>query len=74
MEKLLKQYKRLEARNDHNEAAMLLVKNFGTQEEIEIIEGIIARYKKNGHLIHSDYLLRYETSNKYYKLLHQTTK
>lgn len=74
MEKLLKQYRHFEAMNDHNKAAMLLVKNFGTQEEIEIIEGIIARHNKNGHLIHSDYVLRFETSQKYFKLLFNATK
>ena len=74
MEKLLKQYKKFEANNDHNEAAMLLVKNFGTQEEIDIIEGITVRTNRKGYIAHEDYQLRYETSQKYYKLLFQITK
>jgi hypothetical protein len=74
MEKLLKQYKKFEANNDHNESAMLLVKNFGTQEEIDIIEGITVRTNRKGYITNEDNLLRYKTSNKYYKLLFQTTK
>ena len=69
METLLKKYKRYEANNDHNRAAMLLVKNFGTPEEIEIMDGIIARHKKLGYIENVDRELRYQTSQKYYKLL-----
>lgn len=69
MKKLFQQYKRLEANNDHDEAAMLLIKNFGTAEEKEIMEGIIKRHRKLGYIEDADRELRYQISQKYYKLL-----
>jgi hypothetical protein len=66
---ILKKYKRLEANNNHTEAALLLVQIFGKTEEIETIKAIAARHKANGHIKHADYVLRFETSNKYYHLL-----
>lgn len=66
---LLKKYKRYESINSHNAAAKLLVSNFGTDEEKEIMEQIIAREKKQGYMTHEDIQLRYSISQKYYKLI-----
>lgn len=69
METLQQKYDRLEDINDHTGAAMLLVNNFGTKEEQKIMKGIKARQLVNGHMTIEDDRLRFETSNKYYKLL-----
>lgn len=69
MNKLQKKYDQLENINDHTGAAMLLVNTFGTKEEQEIMKGIKARHMANGSITEEDYRLRFETSNKYYKLL-----
>lgn len=68
MDKILKRYNALVERNYHTEAAALLVENFGTDEEKEIMKGIAERYSDEG-ISPEDYRLRFETSNKYYKLL-----
>lgn len=69
MNRLLTKYNRLEDNNDHTEAAKLLVSNFGTKEELEIIEGIEVRQNRNGYVTHEDIKLRFEVSNKYFCLL-----
>jgi len=74
MNKLERRYDRLTDNNDHNEAAMLLIKTFGTQEEKEIMEGIIKRHERLGYIEDADRILRYEISNKYYKLLRMYNK
>jgi len=71
MNNLLRKYKRLESNNDHNEAALLLVKNFGTQDEIDTLERIKNNHERRGHILHEERMQRYEISQKYYKLLHK---
>jgi hypothetical protein len=66
---LLKKYQRLEANNDHNEAAMLLVNNFGTDDEKIALQEIIARHEKQGYISMDDTRLRFEIAQKYYKLI-----
>lgn len=66
---LLKKYRRYESINSHNNAAKLLVDNFGTEEEKEIMNQIIARAKKREYMTHEDIELRYSISQKYYKLI-----
>lgn len=68
---LFKKYKRYESSNSHNNAAKLLVDNFGTDEEKEIIMQIIAREKKQMYMTHQDIQLRYSISQKYYHLIVQ---
>ena len=67
--KLLNRHNRLENNNNHNECALLLVKNFGTQEEIDIIESIIIIHKRRGHILQEEIDLRRTVSQKYYKHL-----
>lgn len=69
MEKLLRKYNRLEANNDHNEAALLLLTNFGTQDEVDTMLAIIDRCKKQGWMTSEDIKLRYEISQKYYPII-----
>ena len=71
MKTILRKYNRLEDNNNHTDAAMLLVNQFGTDEEKEIMQGISDRHKKNPEIgiTYADYQKRYEISNKYYKLL-----
>lgn len=66
---LLKKYQRFEAINDHNSAAKLLVDNFGTAEAKNLMQQIIDRCNKLGHILPEDYKLRYEISQKYYKFI-----
>lgn len=67
--KLLKKYLRNESDNCHGENAQLLVDNFGTQSEKDEITQINNRHEKLGHIVHEDYMRRYEISGKYYKTL-----
>lgn len=69
LQSLKKQYDRLEENNDCDGAAQLLVDNFGTESAQQIIRDITARHEKLGYITNEDRTLRYETSNKYYKLL-----
>jgi hypothetical protein len=68
---LLKKYNKLEDNNDHNEAAMLLIKAFGTQDEVDQLKSIMAAHRQNGYMLASDIDIRYNISQKYYKLLHE---
>jgi hypothetical protein len=63
------EYDLLEDTNNHTEAAKLLVDQFGTEDEKQIMEDIAYRHKKNGHIVSEDYKKRYEVSQKYYHLL-----
>ena len=66
---LLARYKRLENENLHNDCAILLVKNFGTQEELERINSIRAKHMERGHILYEEQKERMEISQKYYKEL-----
>ena len=66
---LLNKYRRLENNNDHNEAALLLIKKFGTQEEVDRMERIKINHQRRGHILHEEVQERYQLSHKYYKLL-----
>jgi DNA-binding transcriptional regulator YiaG len=68
-QKLFKTYKRNESLNNHNANGKLLVDNFGTDEEKEIMNAICARSKKLGYTLHEDIRVRYEISQKYYALI-----
>lgn len=65
MKKVLVQYNELTDNNNHNEAAMLLVKHFGTKDELEILIEIGYRHEKAGHITPKDSILRNQISNKY---------
>jgi len=65
----LSSYKRNEGRNAHGANALNLVKQYGTPEELEEMEGIMKRHKKSGSIQTDDYKRRYEISNKYYSKL-----
>ena len=62
-------YNRLEDKNLHNECAILLAKNFGTQEEIESLEMINLKHIRRGFILQEEIDERREISSKYYKLL-----
>jgi hypothetical protein len=66
---LLKAYKRNEHYNNHNENGKMLVDNFGTEEEKEIMNAICERSKKQGYTSHEDVTKRYEISQKYYSII-----
>jgi len=66
---LLRKYNRLEDNNDHNEAAALLVNNFGTDDEKQTMKEIIARAEKQNGMTSEDIKLRYEISQKYYPII-----
>ena len=74
MKNLLAKYNRLENNNDHNKCALLLVKNFGTQEEVDRIMEIFSNHTKRGHILYEEQQERFKISNKYYELLHKATK
>ena len=62
----LASYRRNEGRNAHGANALNLVKQYGTPEEVEEMEGIMDRHKKEGRIGGDDYKRRYEISQKYY--------
>jgi len=68
---ILRQYRRNEANNDHNENALMLVKCFGTAEEVKAIEEIIAEYERNPEegMTMAQTHRRFEISNKYFASL-----
>jgi len=68
---LLRRYNRLEAMNNHNECAILLVKAFGTKEELKVLEAIKKAHDNRGHILQEEIDVRRNISQKYYKLLHQ---
>jgi len=70
MKQLLKVYQKLEAANEHNKAAQLLVDKFGTAEEQKIIRDLTKKVNRRGHLLAEEFKLRFETAQKYYKQLH----
>ena len=74
MHKLLRTYNKLENNNDHNEAAMLLVRQFGTQEEAEKIANIMKEHERRGFILQEEIDVRRGISQKYYKLLHELNK
>ena len=67
---LLKKYNRLENNNEHNDCAILLAKNFGTQDEVDTLEKIKSTHLRRGHILHEELEIRRKISKKYYKLLH----
>jgi hypothetical protein len=69
MNALLKKYRKLENGNFHNEAAMLLVKNFGTKEELKRLKEIKKNHIERGHILYEEQRERFEISQKYYAAL-----
>ncbi len=69
MNNILKRYRKLENSNNHNEAALLLVKNFGTKDEVEKLEKIKKDHEARGHILYEEQKLRYEIAQKYYTYL-----
>ncbi len=66
---LRKKYDRLEAKNDHNGCASILVNTFGTDEEKAQMKGIVSRDCPENGISPADYRLRYEISQKYFSKL-----
>jgi hypothetical protein len=69
MNQILKQYKRLEAINNHTEAALLLVNHFGSDQEKLQMEQIKSQHEKGGYITTQEIKDRYELSQKYYNRL-----
>jgi hypothetical protein len=65
----LADYRKLEADNQHAEAAAKLVNQYGTPEEKKEIAAINARHKKTGYISGPDFKRRVQISNKYYSRL-----
>jgi len=66
---LLAKYNKFENDNNHNACAILLVKHFGTHEELEILENIKKSHNKRGYILQEEIDVRRNISQKYYKLL-----
>ena len=62
-------FDKLEADNQHGEAAKKLVDQFGTPEEKKEIDAINKRHKQTGYIKGPDYQRRYQITNKYYSRL-----
>ena len=62
-------FAKLEADNEHGEAAEKLVQKFGTKEERNIIAVINIRHHKTGYISGPDYSRRIQMTNKYYSRL-----
>ena len=62
-------FDKLEADNEHGEAAKKLVQKFGTPEEKKEIDAINKRHKQTGYIKGPDYQRRYQITNKYYSRL-----
>ena len=62
-------FAKLEADNEHGEAAKKLVQKFGTPEEKKEIDAINKRHKQTGYIKGPDYQRRYQITNKYYSRL-----
>ena len=65
----LADYRKLEADNQHAEAAAKLVNQYGTSDEKKEIAAINARHKKIGYISGPDFRRRVQISNKYYSRL-----
>jgi hypothetical protein len=70
-EKILKKYKELEYNNDHNEATLLLIKYFGTDDERWVINKIRYKQERRGFILPEEISVRSAINKKYYKLLYQ---
>lgn len=66
---IIKKYNALTDENAHGEAVMLLVKKFGTQDEIKELEAILKVHKKRGSILYEEAMRRTEISQKYYNQL-----
>ena len=62
-------FDKLEADNEHGEAAKKLVQKFGTPEEKKEIDAINKRHKQTGYIKGPDYQRRYQITNKYFSRL-----
>lgn len=71
MNSLLKEYRKLENKNSHNKAAILLAKNFGTEEEVDTLNQIAITHLKRGYILQEEIDIRRNISQKYYRLLHE---
>jgi hypothetical protein len=70
----LADYKENEETNNHSENALMLVKMYGTQDEIFEVERLIKKGEREGGFSMVDYRRMYEISNKYYKHLVEASK
>lgn len=70
----LADYKANEEINHHSENALMLTKMYGTQEEINEVERLIRKGKREFGFSMEDYRRLYEISNKYYKHLVEASK
>ena len=62
-------FAKLEATNDHTEAAVKLINMFGTKEEKFAMAAIKARHNMTGYINGKDYSKRQMMVNKYYSRL-----
>jgi hypothetical protein len=69
METILKEYKELTALNNHNEAALVILKEFGSQGEIDAMTAIKERTDKRGFILLNDQLERQAIMTKYNKII-----
>jgi hypothetical protein len=67
--KINKEYEELTDENQHGEAALLLVKTFGTELEEKLIKAIMDVHHARGNIMPEEQQLRDSIGNKYYKKL-----
>lgn len=66
---LQEKYEMLTDINDHTSAAQLLIRKFGTEEEIKQIDDIAKKHNDRGHILQSEIEVRNNLENKYRKFL-----
>lgn len=55
--------------NDHTGAAQLVVRKFGTEEEIKEIDDIAKKHKNRGYILQPEIEVRSKLENRYLRLL-----
>lgn len=62
-------YKKNEQTNNHSLNALMLVKKYGSQEELDAVQRLVSKGQREGGFSSTDYREVYDLSNKYYPLL-----
>ena len=69
IETVRKQYKRLEANNNHTAAGILLAKHFGTEQDQERMQHIQEVHEREGSIPHDLYQERYKITQPLYQIM-----
>lgn len=74
MKAMLNKYYKLENDNSHNECAILLTKQFGTEQELNVLMVIRENHIQRGYILQEEIDLRRNISQKYYEKLHEAVQ